>query len=631
MSGTSDYTVTPNLGLFKPIANMAVGTWGDLWNSNADAIDSAIHASTGGGPFLPLAGNSTVFGPTTFTAPLIYTATGATNSRAAQDRWGEHYNAKDFGCVCDGVTDDGARLNTALTTIPNGTTLYIPGPLYTTQTILVEGGRRLLGASVMLRRPIPNDHATWVSDFAIIGSATLSPVVRVMNSLGPGGGVDNLAITRNGTPAAGTIGLQCIGGNQTYWKVYSFNHAIGIQCGAPSASPVNGQYVTLTGAFDHCEIFQCYENFVYLINAPEMTFYDCRWGINGGVDPAGATALVTIDGDNNRYDAGSTNTVTFLRCQFNTGGNPLYGIRFYNLNSDGVFKFIGCYSGGAQNAFIFVDPNCTIVQMISLDTTTISPLHSGEVLISDAGHKMTGFIMMGCHVGGGVAAPAITFSLSGIVAQLIGNKFNGGFALQLDSMAGGCFIGNSVSTMTFSGAYTGEFTVSGNYGVVHDTATGPIVLLQQNVTSVGPISIISPVDNNPIRLATPSNGLNYFLHLMPGDATRPNAVFDTPFLIGTAGGLTAVPGGQAAATQIVAQIAYIGANGNTGNGVKLPASGVGYWQVITNATALSTQVYGTAPDTINGVATATGVPLAPGKTMQLYCYQAGAWFGGVLT
>jgi hypothetical protein len=67
MSGNgTDYTLTPNLGLYKPIANMAVGLWGDLWNSNADAIDSAIHASTGGGPYLPLAGNATVFGPTTF-------------------------------------------------------------------------------------------------------------------------------------------------------------------------------------------------------------------------------------------------------------------------------------------------------------------------------------------------------------------------------------------------------------------------------------------------------------------------------------------------------------------------------------------------------------------------------------
>jgi hypothetical protein len=58
MSGSSDYTTTPHLGLYKPVRNMAIGTWGDLWNSNADALDSAIHFASGGGPFLPLAGGS---------------------------------------------------------------------------------------------------------------------------------------------------------------------------------------------------------------------------------------------------------------------------------------------------------------------------------------------------------------------------------------------------------------------------------------------------------------------------------------------------------------------------------------------------------------------------------------------
>ena len=74
MSGSSDYTTTPNLGLYKPIANMAVGLWGDLLNANADTLDSAIHATTGGGPYLPLAGNATVFGPTTFSATTTFNA-----------------------------------------------------------------------------------------------------------------------------------------------------------------------------------------------------------------------------------------------------------------------------------------------------------------------------------------------------------------------------------------------------------------------------------------------------------------------------------------------------------------------------------------------------------------------------
>lgn len=132
MSGTSDYTVTPNLGLFKPIANMAVGTWGDLWNSNADAIDSAIHASTGGGPYLPLAGGATVFGPATFsgatthTGPLNYTATGGTASRAAQDRAADFLNVLDKGAVMDGGTDNTAAFNATRAAAQLNGTIQVP-------------------------------------------------------------------------------------------------------------------------------------------------------------------------------------------------------------------------------------------------------------------------------------------------------------------------------------------------------------------------------------------------------------------------------------------------------------------------------------------------------------------------
>ena len=55
MSGSPDYTLTPNLGLFKPNYDMDDGQWGNHLNSNADVLDSAL--STGsGGMFLPIAG-----------------------------------------------------------------------------------------------------------------------------------------------------------------------------------------------------------------------------------------------------------------------------------------------------------------------------------------------------------------------------------------------------------------------------------------------------------------------------------------------------------------------------------------------------------------------------------------------
>ena len=62
MSGT-DYTLTPNLGLYKPIYDKDDGQWGVHLNGNADKLDTALGTGTGG-MFLPLTGG-TLTGPLT--------------------------------------------------------------------------------------------------------------------------------------------------------------------------------------------------------------------------------------------------------------------------------------------------------------------------------------------------------------------------------------------------------------------------------------------------------------------------------------------------------------------------------------------------------------------------------------
>ena len=154
MSGAgTDYTLTSTLGLYKPIANMAVGLWGDLWNSNADAIDAAIHFSSGGGPFLPLAG-ATVFGPTTFsgtttfTGPLNYTATGGSAARSAQARAADEVNVLDFGADPTGVADSTAAFNAAIASKPfNNGAVYIPAGVYKiTDAVTLGAGCVIRGA-----------------------------------------------------------------------------------------------------------------------------------------------------------------------------------------------------------------------------------------------------------------------------------------------------------------------------------------------------------------------------------------------------------------------------------------------------------------------------------------------------
>ena len=62
MSGT-DFTVTPNYGLYKPIYNADDEAWGDHWNDNADVIDAQMAANAAAvGNYLPLTGG-TLSGP----------------------------------------------------------------------------------------------------------------------------------------------------------------------------------------------------------------------------------------------------------------------------------------------------------------------------------------------------------------------------------------------------------------------------------------------------------------------------------------------------------------------------------------------------------------------------------------
>ena len=53
---SSNYTLTPYLGLYKPNYDMDDGQWGYHLNANADALDSAIHIAAASGPYLPLNG-----------------------------------------------------------------------------------------------------------------------------------------------------------------------------------------------------------------------------------------------------------------------------------------------------------------------------------------------------------------------------------------------------------------------------------------------------------------------------------------------------------------------------------------------------------------------------------------------
>lgn len=82
---------------------------------------------------------------------------------------------------------------------------------------------------------------------------------------------------------------------------------------------------------------------------------------------------------------------------------------------------------------------------------------------------------------------------------------------------------------------------------------------------------------------------------------------------------------QAAATALVSMINRVSTVVTQGDGVRLPASAVGLSIVIINRGANAVQVYGAGTDTINGIATATGISQGVNTQATYTCSVSGNW------
>lgn len=98
--------------------------------------------------------------------------------------------------------------------------------------------------------------------------------------------------------------------------------------------------------------------------------------------------------------------------------------------------------------------------------------------------------------------------------------------------------------------------------------------------------------------------------------------------IKNATGFTAqADGTKANATALGYGLSNVTTVAGAGDSVLLPAAVAGAVCVLVNSDASNAmQVFGQGTDTINGVATGTGVSQANGKTAAYYCPVAGAWF-----
>lgn len=102
--------------------------------------------------------------------------------------------------------------------------------------------------------------------------------------------------------------------------------------------------------------------------------------------------------------------------------------------------------------------------------------------------------------------------------------------------------------------------------------------------------------------------------------------FDSPPLSKFSSGLTAhAGGGKTNALQLTGQMASVGTVATAADSVKLPPATAGTSYNLANDGAFSMQVFGQGTDTINNVATATGVAQAAGVAGHYFCAKAGNW------
>lgn len=114
--------------------------------------------------------------------------------------------------------------------------------------------------------------------------------------------------------------------------------------------------------------------------------------------------------------------------------------------------------------------------------------------------------------------------------------------------------------------------------------------------------------------------------VMPGDLLdRAFAYFNGG--LSYVSGLTALAGGaKAGATPLTELICQVDTVASGADSVLLPAAIPGSMVAVVNNGANAMQVFGQGTDTINGVATGTGVSQAAGKTALYVCAKTGAWF-----
>lgn len=178
--------------------DLANGDWVLTFNTQALINIVGTYLPLGGGT---ITGNLAVLGTTTLSnaGPSLVTATGAATARTLASYFADVINVKDFGAKGDGVTDDTAALQAAITAAGNSTIRFPAGNYIKSAALTVATGFAplLIGDGIGSTRIINNSSTAGGIIFSNATSASM-PL---------GGGIQNMTIDGGVSPTiAGSSG-----------------------------------------------------------------------------------------------------------------------------------------------------------------------------------------------------------------------------------------------------------------------------------------------------------------------------------------------------------------------------------------------------------------------------------------
>jgi len=272
--------------------------------------------------------------------------------------------------------------------------------------------------------------------------------------------------------------------------------------------------------------------------------------------------------------------------------------------------------------------------------------HAGETLSTAATVVAVGLKALQLSVQGQYDVAIGAFAMSNYIGTGSGN---------LNVAVGGQALEGAASANFFGCAalgYKAGYAMStGSHNTIVGYSAGLTMTTGQTNTLIGSLvgsttlttgkgNILIGVDATTDTAAAGTNFTVQIRGLSPGipvlssvntDST-PTTIMGGITGVSTTTGLTAYAGGgQTNALPLTTGMSTVSTVATTADSVRLPTSVVpGITVTIINTASNSMQLYGAGTDTINGVATATGVAQAGGTIGQYFCPAAGVWYGGAI-